>query len=200
MNVTLALPFAPLDLIIFASAQARLRPPTAAGRNPARAGKGGRDRQQEPSAPSQPAADVTSSSARPAKTRAERPTVAQLSGLTSAAAAAMSLPAASAPAASQNARHAVVSASATSGAASRIPNYGERDRAGEAISTAFTESAVNQVIAKRVVKGQQMRWKPCGAHLLLQVRTRVVNDQLAGDFRRWYPGLSRTPDPMPLAA
>jgi hypothetical protein len=36
--------------------------------------------------------------------------------------------------------------------AGRIPNYGERQRAGEAISTAFTESAVNQVISKRMVK------------------------------------------------
>jgi hypothetical protein len=36
--------------------------------------------------------------------------------------------------------------------AERIPNYGERRRAGEAISTAFTESAVNQVISKRMVK------------------------------------------------
>ena len=34
----------------------------------------------------------------------------------------------------------------------RIPNYGERQRAGEAISTAFIESAVNQVISKRMVK------------------------------------------------
>lgn len=33
-----------------------------------------------------------------------------------------------------------------------IPNYGERRRASEAISTAFTESAVNQVISKRMVK------------------------------------------------
>jgi hypothetical protein len=84
--------------------------------------------------------------------------------------------------------------------AGRIPNYGERQRAGEAISTAFTESAVNQVISKRMVKKQQMRWTPRGAHLLLQVRTRVLNDQLAGDFRRWYPGLSRTLNTMPLAA
>jgi hypothetical protein len=84
--------------------------------------------------------------------------------------------------------------------AGRIPNYGERHRAGEAISTAFTESAVNQVISKRMVKKQQMRWTPRGAHLLLQVRTRVLNDQLADDFHRWYPGLSRTPDPMTLAA
>jgi len=84
--------------------------------------------------------------------------------------------------------------------ADRIPNYGERRRAGEAISTAFTESAVNQIISKRMVKKQQMRWTPRGAHLLLQVRTRVLNDQLAGDFHGWYPGLSRTPDPVALAA
>jgi hypothetical protein len=40
--------------------------------------------------------------------------------------------------------------------AERIPNYGERRRAGEAISTAFTESAVNQVVSKRMVKKQQL--------------------------------------------
>ena len=83
--------------------------------------------------------------------------------------------------------------------ADRIPNYGERRRAGETISTAFTESAVNQVIGKRMVKKQQMRWTPWGAHLLLQVRTRVLNQQLADDFHRWYLGFSRAPDPVPVA-
>ena len=39
--------------------------------------------------------------------------------------------------------------------AGRIPNYGERYRASEAISTAFTESAVNQVVAKRMVKNSR---------------------------------------------
>jgi hypothetical protein len=68
-----------------------------------------------------------------------------------------------------------------------IPNYGERYRAGEAISNAFVESAVNQVVSKRMVKKQQMRWSQRGAHLLLQVRTRVLNDDLADAFRRWYP-------------
>ena len=82
--------------------------------------------------------------------------------------------------------------------AGRIPNYGERRRAGEAISTAFTESAVNQIISKRMVKKQQMRWTPRGAHLLLQVRTRVLNDQLADDFHRWYPGPQ--PDTGPRGA
>jgi len=51
-----------------------------------------------------------------------------------------------------------------------IPNYGDRHHYGEVISTAFVESTVNQVISKRMVKKQQMRWTKKGAHLLLQVR------------------------------
>jgi hypothetical protein len=38
------------------------------------------------------------------------------------------------------------------------------------------------------------------AHLLLQIRTRVLNDQLADDLRRWYPGFNQAPDPMTLTA
>jgi hypothetical protein len=38
-----------------------------------------------------------------------------------------------------------------------------------------------------MVKKQQMRWTPRGAHLLLQVRTRLLNDELSTDFQRWYP-------------
>jgi len=68
-----------------------------------------------------------------------------------------------------------------------IPNYGERYRAGEPISSAFVESTVNQVVSKRMVKKQQMRWTPKGAHLLLQLRTKVLNAELAGVFQRWYP-------------
>jgi len=74
-----------------------------------------------------------------------------------------------------------------------IPDYGKRHRCGEPISTATAEATDNQVISRRMVKKQQMRWSPRGAHLLLQVRTRVLNDDLAADFARWYPGLS-TPD------
>jgi hypothetical protein len=73
-----------------------------------------------------------------------------------------------------------------------IPNYGERRLAGETISTSFVESAVNQVISKRMVKKQQMRWSPRGAHLLLQIRTRILNETLADDYRRWYPGFTHT--------
>jgi hypothetical protein len=43
---------------------------------------------------------------------------------------------------------------------SGIVNYGERRLCGERISTGFAESTINQVIAKRFVKKQQMRWTP----------------------------------------
>ena len=68
-----------------------------------------------------------------------------------------------------------------------IPSYGERYRYGEAISTALVESTVNQVISKRMVKKQQMQWTPEGAHLLLQVRTQVLNDDWEDTVRGWYP-------------
>jgi hypothetical protein len=81
-----------------------------------------------------------------------------------------------------------------------IPNYGERHRCGEPISTATAEATVNRVISRRMVKKQQMRWSPRGAHLLLQVRTRGLNDDLAGDFARWYPGLNNSGQPLGAAA
>lgn len=74
------------------------------------------------------------------------------------------------------------------GNAAFIPNYGERYRNGERISTGFVESTVNQVISKRMVKKQQMQWTPRGAHLLLQVRTRVLDGEWEAVFRGWYPG------------
>lgn len=58
-----------------------------------------------------------------------------------------------------------------------IPNYGDRYRNGERISTGFVESTVNQVVSQRMVKKQQMRWSRKGAHLLLQVRTRVLDGE-----------------------
>jgi len=68
-----------------------------------------------------------------------------------------------------------------------IVNYGERYRNGETISSAVAESTVNQVISKRMVKKQSMQWTPRGAHLLLQMRTRVLNNELEEAFREWYP-------------
>lgn len=81
-----------------------------------------------------------------------------------------------------------------------IVNYGKRYRNGETISTAFVESTVNQVISRRMVKKQQMQWTPRGAHLLLQVRTKVLNEDLEEAFRRHYPGFRPPPDEVLEAA
>ncbi len=68
-----------------------------------------------------------------------------------------------------------------------IPNYGEKWRYGETISTAFVESTINEVVAKRMVKKQQMQWMHEGAHYMLQTRTAVLNNDLHLNFERWYP-------------
>ena len=70
-----------------------------------------------------------------------------------------------------------------------IPNYGDRYRHGETISTAVVESTVNHVVSRRLVKQQQMRWTQRGAHLLRQVRTHVCNKDLREICGRWYPGM-----------
>ena len=80
-----------------------------------------------------------------------------------------------------------------------IPNYGERYRNKERITTSFVESAVNQVVSKRMAKSQQMAWTERGVHLLLQVRTRVLNGELEETFRRWYPKFCGQ-EPVVLAA
>jgi hypothetical protein len=72
-----------------------------------------------------------------------------------------------------------------------IPNYGERYRKGQIISTAFVESAVNQLVSKRFVKKQQMRWTLAGAHLL-QIRAQVLNEDWRATLGRWYPGMQAT--------
>jgi hypothetical protein len=71
-----------------------------------------------------------------------------------------------------------------------IQNYGDRYRNGEPISSSLAESTVNQVISKRFVKKQQMRWSRRGAHRLLQVRAQVLDDELRSTFARWYPGMT----------
>jgi hypothetical protein len=71
-----------------------------------------------------------------------------------------------------------------------IPNYGEMHRYGEPVSTAFVESTLNEVIARRMAKKQQMQWSRKGAHYLLQTRTAVLNNELQDKFACWYTGFS----------
>jgi hypothetical protein len=81
-----------------------------------------------------------------------------------------------------------------------VPNYGERYRNGEKIASGFVESAVNQVVSKRMVKKQQMGWSQRGAHLLLQIRTRVLDEEWENTFRGWYPAFRLEGQPAKKAA
>ena len=64
-----------------------------------------------------------------------------------------------------------------------LVDYGARYRAGRRISTTLAESAVNSLVSKWMVKNQQMRWCPLGAHLMLQVRAAMVNGNLRQRLR-----------------
>lgn len=82
-----------------------------------------------------------------------------------------------------------------------IPNYGERYRHGEPVSSAVAESTVNEVVSRRMSKKQQMRWTQEGAHLLLQVRTKTLNNDLRKTFNHWYPKMDQNvSSSLPLAA
>lgn len=80
-----------------------------------------------------------------------------------------------------------------------IPNYAERRRYGERVSTGFVESTVNTVVGKRFGKRQQMRWSKQGAHLMLQTRARTLDGTLRAKFEQWYPGM-KTKEETELAA
>ena len=66
--------------------------------------------------------------------------------------------------------------------------YAARRRRGQPISTAFVESAVNEIVAKRMNKAQQMRWNRVTVQPFLDVRTAVLNDTLEDAFRQRCPG------------
>ena len=69
-----------------------------------------------------------------------------------------------------------------------LVHYAARRRCGEPISTAFVESAVNEIVAKRMNKKQQMRWNRATAQPFFGVRTAVLNETLEDTIRRRYPG------------
>jgi len=69
-----------------------------------------------------------------------------------------------------------------------LVHYAARRRRGESISTAFVESAVGEIIAKRMNKRQQMRWNRPTVQPCLDVRTAVLNNTLEDAFRSRHPG------------
>ena len=82
-----------------------------------------------------------------------------------------------------------------------IVNYGKRYRAELRVATTLAESAVNSLVAKRMVKKQQMRWSLHGAHMLMQVRTAELNgelrDRLRTPFRQPEPNVPSLFKPKP---
>jgi hypothetical protein len=75
-----------------------------------------------------------------------------------------------------------------------LVHYAAGRRRGEPISTAFVESAVNEIIAKRMNKKQQRRWNRTTVQSFLDVRTAVLNDNLKDAFRHRYPGFRPSDD------
>ncbi len=69
-----------------------------------------------------------------------------------------------------------------------LVHHAARRRRGEPISTAFVESAVNEIVAKRMNKKQQMRWNRTTVQPFLDVRAAVLNDTLEDAFRSRYSG------------
>jgi hypothetical protein len=84
--------------------------------------------------------------------------------------------------------------------ADSLPNYGARHRQGAAISTAFVESAVNEIVSRRMVKKQQMRWNRETVQPFLTVRVHVLNDTLEDAFRHWHRAFRPVANTEPVLA
>ena len=70
-----------------------------------------------------------------------------------------------------------------SGLTDLIIDYASARLDDEPFSTSPTEGAVQWLLHRRTGARQQMRWSPRGAHLMLQVRTAIVNETLEADHR-----------------
>jgi hypothetical protein len=77
-------------------------------------------------------------------------------------------------------------------------HYAARRRCGEPISTAFVESAVNEIVPKRMNE-KQMRWNRMTVQPFLDVRAAVLNDNLEDAFRHRYPGFRPSNDDQVLS-
>src|SRR3984885_7501502 len=75
-----------------------------------------------------------------------------------------------------------------SGQSDLIIDYAAARHSDEPISTATTESTVQWLLHRRMGANQQMRWSSRGAHLMLKVRTSVMNRTFNKDYaaaERW---------------
>jgi hypothetical protein len=78
--------------------------------------------------------------------------------------------------------------------------YAARRRCNEPIATLFVESAVDEIVAWRMAKTQQMRWSRATVQPFLGAHRRL-NHTLKGAFRRRHPGFwPASDDRRPTAA
>jgi len=84
--------------------------------------------------------------------------------------------------------------------ADSMPNYEKRYRARQRIATGFVESAVNEIVAKRMAKKQQMRWNRHTVQSFLDMRIHVLNGTLENTFRHWHYGFRPIANRFQLAA
>ena len=68
------------------------------------------------------------------------------------------------------------------------------------ISTGFAASAVNQILATRMIKRPQMRWNRDTVQPFLTVRVAVLNDTLEQAFRSWHTASAPSKGPTPYVA
>jgi hypothetical protein len=69
-----------------------------------------------------------------------------------------------------------------------LPSYRKRYRADPPIPTGWVESTVNEIIAKRMVKKEQMRWNQFTIQPFLTGREHVLNVTLEQAFSTWHTG------------
>jgi hypothetical protein len=76
-----------------------------------------------------------------------------------------------------------------------IPNFGERRRQRETISTAFVESTINRVVSRRFAKKQQMQWTLRGAQQRNWRRCSVDGTRNSVLSQKLSSQIERQPDP-----
>ena len=70
--------------------------------------------------------------------------------------------------------------------AAGVVDYQAWKRSGQRISSSSVEGTVSHLIGRRLRTSQHMCWTKRGAHLLLQVRCALLNNELLTVFRPWH--------------
>ena len=82
----------------------------------------------------------------------------------------------------------------------RLSSAGASIRFGKRRNHPQVLDGLNEIVAKRMNKKQQMRWNRATVQPFLDVRTAVLNNTLEDAFRRRYPGFRPANDDGAIAA